>query len=181
MAAGVVFFRGEQSHGFGGADAFEHFFQRMSCQIGQVGVLPAFLDAGECQLHGADVGNDLEAVSAKPIAQIPGHAVKQRVATGQHYRAAMKILLHQLHQLGRIVADRDGLAGQFRQQGQNVIRTQDDFRFFQQLPSMSGQSAPAIRAHTNDVNFIPLPTRLASSRVRPAHRQFLRDFCVIIQ
>ena len=56
----------------------------MRLQIGQIRFFPAFLDAGEGELHAADVRQHLEMFFAQPIAQIAGDAVKQRIAAGDN-------------------------------------------------------------------------------------------------
>ena len=65
-------------------DAVQHIDQWMRGEVGQVGFLPAFLDPGEGELHAADVGKDFKMFLAEPVAEITGHAVKQRVAARQH-------------------------------------------------------------------------------------------------
>ena len=45
-------------------------------QIGQKRFFPAFLDAGEGQLHAAYVRQHVETVLAESIAQIPGNPIE---------------------------------------------------------------------------------------------------------
>ena len=78
---------GEQADRLGRADTIQHRVQRMGLQIGQVGFVPGFLDAGEGHLHTADVRQHLEAVLAELFAQVAGHAVEERVAGRQDRRA----------------------------------------------------------------------------------------------
>ena len=65
------------------AGLFDDELQRLRGQVRQVRVVPAFLHAGEGELHAADVRRDLEAVLAQPVAQVAGRAVEQRIAGGQ--------------------------------------------------------------------------------------------------
>ena len=44
-------------------------FQRMGLQVGEIRFFPGFLDAGEGELHAADVRQHLEAILAEPIAE----------------------------------------------------------------------------------------------------------------
>jgi hypothetical protein len=51
-------------------DAIDDRLDGPAGEAGQIGVLPAFLHAGEGELHAADVRNHLEAVLAQAVAQV---------------------------------------------------------------------------------------------------------------
>ena len=69
-ARGRQLVAGEQPDLLCRANPIENGLDGTARQVGQVGVFPALLDPCECQLHAADVRQDLEAVLAQSIAEI---------------------------------------------------------------------------------------------------------------
>ena len=88
----------EQADLLGGPDPVDDRLDRPARQAGQIRVLPAFLDAGERQLHAADVRHDLEEIFAQPIAEIAGDPVEKRIAAGDQHRMAIRERLAHLAQ-----------------------------------------------------------------------------------
>ena len=75
-AVGCVGIAGEQPDGLGDADFVDDVLQSPRGEIGEVGFLPGFLDAGEGQLHGTDVRHHFKMIAADLVAEITGRAVK---------------------------------------------------------------------------------------------------------
>ncbi len=90
--------------------------QRVRGQIREVCVFPAFLHAGERQLHAADVRHNFKAVFAELVAQIAGDAVEQRIAGGQHDDSSVAGFGNFLNGIVQIAADcQPFFADRFRQ------------------------------------------------------------------
>ncbi len=102
---------GEQPHFLGDADAVDDRVDGSAGKAGQISILPAFLHAGERQLHAGYVRDDLELILAQAIAQVPGHPVKQGVAViGEHGTAGGKRLADLSQRGGHVGVEHD-LAG----------------------------------------------------------------------
>ena len=63
--------------------------ERVLREVGEVGLFPGLLHAGERELHAADVRHDDEAFLAELLADVTGEAVEQRVAVDQQHDAAV--------------------------------------------------------------------------------------------
>ena len=151
----VVGVAGEQADGFGNADAVQHVVERARGQVGEVGFFPRLFHAGEGQLHGGDVRQDLEVVLAEPVAQEAGDAVEQRVAGGDDDDAlAAEVGPQLLGEFPEVRADADALALGLGQQPQRGLRPDDHLGGSHQLPGPHGQPGEAVRAKANDVNLV---------------------------
>jgi hypothetical protein len=107
-ARGRQLVAGEQPDLLCRANPIENGLDGTPRQVGQVGVFPALLDPCECQLHAADVRQDLEAVLAQSIAEIARNAIEQRVAAADQDRLpGAQRLLHLLERLGHLGLEHD--------------------------------------------------------------------------
>ena len=142
-----------------GAGLFDDQLQRLRGEVGQVGVVPAFLHAGEGELHAADVRRDLEAVLAQPVAQVAGRAVEQRIAGGQHDDPLAAGGFDLADDRVQVAADFDlfGLAGGRR--GQRLLGADQHLGLLDELAGGGGQPFQAVVADADDLDLAGWPRR----------------------
>ena len=143
---------GEQADRLGGANLVEHVFERAGREVGQVGFFPGLLDAGEGELHAADVRHDLEAVLAELVAEVAGDAVEERVAAGDDrdaascrgWRAASSTAAGRSAPIGTRSAASSG------KQPQRRIGAEDHLRGAEEFTRADREPGRAVGADAND-------------------------------
>jgi hypothetical protein len=126
----------------------------MGRQVRQVRFFPAFLDAGESELHAADMGQHFEMVLAQAVTQIAGDAVKQRIPAGHDDHAlTAEVGFQSADRLLQIDTDAEPLRLEFRHELESVFGAEDQVGGTDNLPSARRQAGHAIAADADDVGF----------------------------
>ena len=149
----VFLLAGEQADRLGDADAVEHALQRVRRQVGEVGFLPAFLDAGEGELHAADVRQHLEAILAEPVAQVAGDAVEERIAAGDDDHAlAAEVGFEHAHRILEFRPDGEFLRLDVGHSCQALLGAEDQLGGAEQIAGACGEPGHAVAADADHVN-----------------------------
>ena len=136
------------------AGLLDHQLQRLRRQVRQIGVVPAFLHAGEGELHAADVRRDLEPLLAQPVAQKAGRAIKQRIAGREHNDPLARRAVSILRTIRvQVAADFDllGFAGRGRRE-RPACAAISISALSRSCRAAGGQSFESIVADTDDVD-----------------------------
>ena len=138
-------FAGEQADLVGHANPLEHLFQRMVGQVGQKRFFPAFLHAGESQLHAADVRHDVEASLCPACRTDSGPRRKTADRPRPAPPPACRRLRRAVRPPGpRLAAERHPLGIRRRHFGQRGFGAQQQFGLVDQLPRGGGDpSSPS--------------------------------------
>src|SRR5262249_60514910 len=104
--------------------------------------------------HRPDVRNTPEAVLAKPIAEIAGHAVEQRIAAGDDDHALLaEIAFEGLDGLLKIRTDAGALGLQLRQEAKRLIGAEDEIGSREQFSRARGDASQSVATDADDVDF----------------------------
>src|SRR5262249_8076540 len=149
----VVLLAGKESDRLGRAYAVEHVVEPAAAEVGEVRLLPRFLDAGEGELHAADVGDDFEAVLAELVAEGAGGAVKERFAGGDEAHASLaEVGPQRLDDLVQVGAEADALGPQVGEEAQGTLGAEHEVGGGEQFARAGGESGGAVAANAKDVD-----------------------------